>query len=80
MPDISGQYTVIATFAGNNGYYGSNAQAYFAVDEPAATTSTPQPIAAQPATDMYIIGAAVAIIAAIAIVGAILASMIRKRA
>jgi outer membrane protein assembly factor BamB len=79
MPDIQGQYTVIATFAGNKGYYGSNAEAYFTVDEPAAT-STPQPITAQPATDMYIIGAAVAIIAAIAIVGAILASMIRKRA
>ena len=40
MPDITGQYTVIATFAGNNGYYGSNAQAYFAVDEPAATINT----------------------------------------
>jgi hypothetical protein len=80
MPDIPGQYTVIATFAGNNGYYGSYAQAYFTADESAATTSTPQPIATQQATDMYIIGAAVAIIVAIAIVGAVLASMIRKRA
>jgi hypothetical protein len=41
--------------------------------------ATPIPIAAQPPTEMYIIGVGAAIIIAIAIVGVVLALMIRKR-
>ena len=37
MPDIPGKYTVIATFAGSNAYYGSYDQAAFVVDEAHAT-------------------------------------------
>ena len=40
-PDIEGKYTVYATFAGTNGYWGSAATTAFNVD-PAAATPTPQ--------------------------------------
>jgi hypothetical protein len=78
-PDIAGQYTVYATFEGSKSYWPSHAVTSFAVDSP-NPTSSPQPInTASPPTDMYVLGAAIAIIVAIAIVGAILVSMIKKR-
>ena len=40
-PDIEGKYTVIASFAGTNGYWPSKAQTYFAVD-PTQATPTPE--------------------------------------
>jgi hypothetical protein len=78
MPDISGDYTVYATFTGSQSYYGSSASAAFHASEAVATASS-QPIAAQPPTDMYILAIGIAIIIAVAIVGVVLASMIRKR-
>ena len=36
-PDITGKYTVIATFTGTKAYYGSSAETSFAVDAAAAT-------------------------------------------
>ena len=36
-PDILGKYTVVASFAGSNAYYGSSAETSFAVDAAAAT-------------------------------------------
>ena len=36
-PDITGKYTVIATFAGSQSYYKSSSQTYFAVDSAAPT-------------------------------------------
>jgi hypothetical protein len=77
-PDISGDYRVIATFAGSNSYYGSSASTTFHATEPHPTT-TPQPVAEQPPTAMYIAAAAAAIIVAIAIVGVIVVMMLRKR-
>jgi hypothetical protein len=74
----AGTYTVIASFAGSNSYGSSNAESAFTVNS-AAPTTIPQPVSSQPATDMYILGAAVAIIIAIAIVGIVLLSAIRKR-
>jgi len=48
-PDISGSYTVIATFAGSNAYYPSNAEtSFYATAAPASTaapTATPLSIA-----------------------------------
>jgi hypothetical protein len=43
-PDITGDYSVIATFAGTNGYWPSSAKTSFTVDE-AAATPTPVPTA-----------------------------------
>jgi hypothetical protein len=77
-PDITGKYTVIATFAGSNSYYPSSSETSFAVD-PAAPTPSPYPVTVLPPTEMYIIGTGIAIIMAVAIVGAILAMMLKKR-
>jgi hypothetical protein len=78
-PDISGQYTVYATFDGSKSYWPSHAVTAFAVDSPTPTPSPQAVNTATPPTDMYVLGAAIAIIIAIALVGALLASMIRKR-
>ena len=77
-PDIPGDFTVYATFSGTQSYYGSSASAAFHASAPMPTATT-QPIAAQPLTDMYIVGIGIAVIIAIAIVGIVLATMIKKR-
>jgi hypothetical protein len=78
-PDIEGEYTVYASFAGSESYYSSNAVAAFAVDPaPAAEPEQPQP---QPSmADQYLLPATGGIIAAVAIVGALIMLMLRKRA
>jgi outer membrane protein assembly factor BamB len=78
-PDITGAYTVIATFAGNNGYYGSSSEAAFAVDE-AAATPTPVPTQAPSAADLYFIPAIAGIFAAIIIVIVLVALVLKKHA
>jgi outer membrane protein assembly factor BamB len=65
-PDISGKYTVIATFAGSKSYYPSYAQAAFVVDE-SPTPPPEQPALALPPTEMYFAASTAAIIIAIAI-------------
>jgi hypothetical protein len=77
-PDIEGKYTVIATFQGSESYWPSHAETTFVV-EAAAPTPTQQPVIAAPPTDMYVLGIGTAIIVAIAIVGVVLALLIRKR-
>ncbi len=80
VPDISGQYLLYASFAGTNGYWPSSAETSFAVDE-SASTPTPTVNAVNYATTsdlmMYIVGATIAIIIAIAVVGLLI---LRKRA
>ena len=79
-PNIPGDYTIIATFAGSGGYYGSSAQTSMVVSAP---PTTPAPTAA-PASNLAttsdltlgITAAVIAIIIAIAIVGFLL---IRKK-
>jgi hypothetical protein len=77
-PDIEGQYTIYASFAGSEAYYPSNAVTSFAVD-PAPATPTPPPQASTPNTDMYIIGATAAIIATIVIVGIAIIIIVKKQ-
>jgi hypothetical protein len=77
-PDIEGTYWVIATFAGSESYWPSQAESTFVVD-PVAPTPTQQPATVLPPTEMYLAIAAIGIIAAIAIVGAILLLAVRKR-
>jgi hypothetical protein len=78
-PDISGQYTVIATFAGTNAYYGASAQTAFFADE--LPTATPEQTTGPLSTsDQYFLPAVAAIIASIAIVGIVLGLLlVRKR-
>jgi outer membrane protein assembly factor BamB len=76
-PDVPGEYTVIATFAGSESYWPSYAETAMVVQE--APPATPAPAAAQPLPpiETYFIVATVAIIIAIAIATILL---LRKRA
>ena len=76
-PAISGDYTVYAVFAGNNGYWGSRAESNVVVTEAPATaapTATPQS-----AADLYFIPAIIGVIIAIIVVGAVLALLVTKK-
>jgi hypothetical protein len=77
-PDITGKYTVIASYGGSESYWPSNTETAFVVDS-AAPTASPVPVAALPPIEMYIAAVGAAIIVAIAIVGVMLAMMFRKR-
>ena len=78
-PDIPGKYTVIATFAGTNGYWPSSAETSFAVD-PSAATPTPATPSPQSPADMYFVPAVAGLFVAIIVVGALLALLLlRKR-
>jgi outer membrane protein assembly factor BamB len=76
-PDIPGKYTVIATFAGSDSYWRSSAETAFAIDTAVPTESPeyPQPVD----NTMTIVGLGVAILAAIAIVGVVIAMMLKKK-
>ncbi len=67
-PDIEGKYTVIARFAGTNGYWPSYSETSFAVD-PAPATASPYPEISLPPTETYFVASTAVIIIAIAIVG-----------
>jgi len=73
-----GTYTVMASFAGTNSYGSSSAESAFTINAAAPTTS-PYPVANLPPTEMYFALSTVAIIIAIAIVGAVVVLMLRKR-
>ncbi|MGD0072022.1 MAG: Ig-like domain-containing protein [Candidatus Bathyarchaeia archaeon] len=77
-PDIPGNYTVVASFAGSESYYSSYAETSFFVSAPAPTAS-PYPTVSLASTQSYIIGIGIAIIIAIAIGFAITILMLRKR-
>jgi PQQ-like domain len=78
-PDIVGDYTVIATFAGTQSYYPSSASSAFHASEPALTAS-PVPTALPTVADQYFIPAIAGLFVAIIIVGAVLTLLlVRKR-
>jgi hypothetical protein len=76
VPDIEGNYKVIATFAGSESYWPSQAETTFFVESPAPTPTAVPVVASPPPTEMYFVASTVAIIIAIAIVGLLL---LRKR-
>ncbi|NLF87537.1 hypothetical protein GX563_01800 [Candidatus Bathyarchaeota archaeon] len=78
-PDIEGDYKVIADFAGSESYYGSSDEAFFNAAAP-ASTSTVAPAFNSESIQGYVIGVGVAIIVAIAIIGALIMLTLRKRA
>jgi hypothetical protein len=74
-PDISGTFTAIATFPGSNGYYGSSDQIHFYASEaatPQPTTGTGSNAATTSDLLLYLAVGVIAIIIAIAIVGALI--------
>ena len=78
-PDISGDFTVIANFAGTQSYYPSSASIAFHASEP-APTATPSPAAAQSMADMYFVPAIAGLFVAIIVVGIVMALLlVRKR-
>jgi hypothetical protein len=69
-PDIAGDYTVVANFAGTESYYPSSAEAPFHATDVATPTSTAAPIQNFATTTdlmIYIVVAAIAIILAVAV-------------
>ncbi len=80
MPDIPGDFTVMAKFDGTKGYFGSSAETSFtAINAPATPAPTAEPIKTD--ADMYFVPAVAGIIVAIIAVGAVLTLlMLRKRA
>jgi hypothetical protein len=77
-PDIPGQYTVYASFAGSESYWPSNAMTSFAVD-PAAPTVTPTAIPIQSMADLYLIPAIAGLFVFVAIIGVAIILVLRKR-
>jgi hypothetical protein len=77
MPDIPGEYKVIATFAGSKAYYGSYDQGTFVVDE-TQTTELPQSTPAPGIADQYFIPAIVVLFVAIVICIVMVALVLRK--
>lgn len=77
-PDIAGTYYLYADFTGSKAYYGSHAETAFVVDAAPEATATPTP---QPAhlADQYLLPATGGIIAAIAVVGIVLALLLRRK-
>lgn len=78
VPEVPGEYTVIASFAGSESYWSSSAKTAINIEE--ATTTTPQPTQA-PASlaDQYLLPGIGAVIAAIAVVGALILISLRKK-
>jgi hypothetical protein len=77
-PDISGNFTVFATFAGTNGYWPSNAKTIFNMVE-APATPTPQPTAPPTMAEQYFLPMSIIIIIAIVVVGALLALLLLRK-
>ena len=77
-PDIEGQYTVYASFAGSESYWPSHAMTSFAVD-PAAPTPAPTQPPITSATDTYLLPGIAAIIVVIAVGFAVTILVLRKR-
>ena len=65
-PNVPGDFKVYASFEGTKGYWPSSAETTFNMVD-AAPTASPYPVTVIPQTEMYFIGSAIAIIAAIAI-------------
>ncbi len=82
-PDIPGNYTVIANFAGTNGYYPSSASTafYASAAQAAAPTTTSTTSGYVTSSDLmtYLAVGIVAIIIVIIIVGLVIVMQIRKR-
>ena len=77
-PQVPGKYTIIATFAGSESYYSSHASTYMSVTEAPAATVSPTPPPASTA-DLYFVPGIAGIVIAIAVVGAVIILMLRKR-
>ncbi len=80
IPDIPGNFTVTATFAGTQSYYGSAATTYCYANAAAATPApTATPISLTPTYNAIIYGVSAIIVVIIVCVAALAVLMLRKR-
>jgi len=77
VPEVSGEYSVIATFGGTESYWGSSSETAIAVVD-AAATAAPQATVAPSAADLYFIPAIAGLFIAIIVVIALVALVLRK--
>jgi hypothetical protein len=77
-PEQAGNFTLVARFDGSNGYYPSAAQTTFGVAA-APETPAPPPPETPPMTDTYVLASAIGIIIALAVVGAIVIVVLKRR-
>jgi hypothetical protein len=78
MPDITGDYTIYASFAGSAAYYGSSAEtSYHAVESSPTPAPTAQPV--QSVADLYFVPAIAGLLVAIIAVGLVTVLVLRKR-
>jgi hypothetical protein len=76
-PEVPGEYTIIASFAGSNAYYGSYSETSVGVVE-APTTPPPTATPGSP-TDSYVLGLGITAIVVIVVFGLITILMLRRR-
>lgn len=74
-PSVPGEYSIFASFAGSDSYYGSNAETAINVEEAPVVTPSPTPVPQAP-VETYFTLSTIAIIIAIVVVGILL---FRKR-
>ena len=77
-PDITGDFTVVANFAGSESYYPTSAETSFTVGLPVPTAS-PAPTAAPSASDLYFVPAIAGLFVFVAIIGVVIILVLRKR-
>ena len=77
-PDITGDYTIMATFAGSEAYYASYDETAFTVDS-AAPTPAPTEVPVQSTADLYFVPAIAGLFVFVAIIGVVIILVLRKR-
>jgi hypothetical protein len=77
VPEVPGEYTVIATFAGSESYYGSYDKT--AINVEAALVTPPPTETPSSMTDTYVTGFGIGAIIAIVVIGLVIILMLRKR-
>ncbi len=78
-PPIEGDYKIIASFAGDDSYGVSSATTAISVAKTPTATSTTVPLQAIPDYTMTIVAGVIAVIIAVAVVGALLMITLRKK-
>ncbi|MCL2359437.1 PQQ-binding-like beta-propeller repeat protein [Candidatus Bathycorpusculum sp.] len=78
VPEVPGEYTVIASFKGTDSYWPTQSQTSLFV-ETANPTTPPQEPTTESFTDMYILGIGAAILIAVIVIGILTLMAVKKR-